>query len=252
MPISHCLMISGKGNDELLFRDPHFKYQNNWTKERSSLPTAVSHPPSLQPRALAKGFSTMEGFTLLVRPGSSWERGWETAGNWKMSPCYWTSFMPPAGSFMSCAVLWCSQQGLVTCAKSWSQDLTQPFLGLSSVKHLIFSFVPFWRPSKPNLKSKVSAAALTLFWLALHSLSQTPNMGLWGLLSPSFCFIPLCMSQHSHTSLTLKNPAYLKPTFSALSHQAHLSTKMWPKPLAMWSSTLTLGQGSPNTHPQLQ
>lgn len=51
-----------------------------------------------QPRALATAFSTMEGFTLLVRPGSSWERGWETAGNWKMwaAPWHWASSMHPS------------------------------------------------------------------------------------------------------------------------------------------------------------
>lgn len=33
-----------------------------------------------QPWALGIAFSTMEGFTLLERPESSWERGWEAAG----------------------------------------------------------------------------------------------------------------------------------------------------------------------------
>lgn len=88
-----------------------------------------------QPRALVIAFSTMGGFTLLERPESSWERGWEIAGVcWELenvaATCYWTSFMHPAVSYLSCAGLG---------AASKAQSLVQKANPRISLSHTLTS-----------------------------------------------------------------------------------------------------------------
>lgn len=119
-------MISGKGNDELLFLDPHFKYQNNWAEERSSLPTAVSRPASLAALGSWDSFYHhgrihIAGKTRIIL-GKGLGGCWCLLGTGKCRLPHATGHLyAPSSEVPITCWAWCRQQGSVLCVKSKSQ-----------------------------------------------------------------------------------------------------------------------------------
>lgn len=123
-----------------------------------------------QPRAPAVAFSTMEGFTLLARPESS-GKGLgdclcllEAGKCGAATKCGAASFMHPAVSYLyvlGCARLW------PLCKNRIPRSLSAICLTSAQSNISSSALSPSGDPASQTqgLKSKMCAAALTLFWL---------------------------------------------------------------------------------------